>query len=91
MKHLSTILVFHLLLLTGVLNAQQTLENILSADRLPYLKSSRLLQISSFDSTGGNNDRINLHPGEKATIAQMQGPGVITHIWVTIDSRDPHF
>jgi len=78
-------------MLTSLLNAQQSLENILSADRLPYLKSSRLLQISSFDSTGGNNDRINLHPGEKATIAQIQVPGVITHIWVSIDSRDPHF
>ncbi len=84
-------LAFLFLLITNLLNGQETLENILSADRLPYLKSSRLLQISSFDSTGGNNDRINLHPGEKATIAQIQGPGVITHIWVTIDSRDPYF
>ncbi len=70
---------------------QSALDDILSPARLPYLKPSKLIQISSHDTTGGNNDRISLQPGEKATIAQMQGPGVITRIWVTIDSRDPYF
>jgi len=71
--------------------AQSVLEKILSPAQLPVLKPSRLYQISSYDTTGGNNDRISLQPGETAVIAQLQGPGVITRIWVTIDSRDPYF
>lgn len=82
-----------ILILIYVLSAraQSSLDNLLSPGRLPYLKNSTFVQISSFDSTGGNNDRINLLEGQKATIAEMEGPGVITRIWVTIDSRDPHF
>ncbi|MBN2366833.1 MAG: DUF2961 domain-containing protein, partial [Calditrichaeota bacterium] len=71
--------------------AQSEIENLLDPSRLPYLKNSRFYQISSYDTTGGNNDRINLLDGQKATIAQMEGPGVITRIWITIDSRDPYF
>ena len=80
-----------ILLIFTSLAAQTTLDNILSPARLPYLKNSTLKQISSFDSTGGNNDRINLLDGQTATIAEMKGPGVITRIWITIDSRDPFF
>jgi len=80
-----------LTIINSTLFAQSALENLLSPGRLPYLKQSKLIQISSFDKTGGNNDRINLQVGEQATIAEMQGPGVITRIWITIDSRDPYF
>ncbi|MBN1543165.1 DUF2961 domain-containing protein [candidate division KSB1 bacterium] len=50
-----------------------------------------MIQVSSHDTTGGNNDRINLLDGETAVIADLQGPGRIVRIWITIDSRDPHF
>jgi hypothetical protein len=71
--------------------AQAQLEELLSPGSLPYLKKSKLVQVSSYDTTGGNNDRINIHPGKTAEIFNAEGPGVITRIWVTIDSRDPHF
>lgn len=58
---------------------------------MDYMEKGRLLQVSSYDTTGGNNDRINIHPGDTATIFRAEGPGVISRIWVTIDSRDPHF
>ena len=80
-----------LLGLSAMLSAQSVLDNILSPSRLPYLKKSKMIQISSYDRSGGNNDRINLKIGETATIAEMEGPGVITRIWITIDSRDPYF
>jgi hypothetical protein len=67
------------------------LENCISLGRLPYLKAGKMIQVASFDSTGGNNDRINIHAGKTATIAELKGPGVITRIWLTIDSRDPYF
>ncbi len=89
MKKILT-LILPLVLCGGILS-QSSLDNILSPSRLPYLKNSKLIQISSYDTTGGNNDRINLLDGQIATIAEMKGPGVITRIWVTIDSRDPFF
>lgn len=58
---------------------------------LDYVEKGTLLQVSSYDTTGGNNDRINIHAGETATIFRRSGPGVISRIWITIDSRDPHF
>ena len=75
----------------GPQNKEDELTRILSESQLPYLRSSRLMQTSSHDTTGGNNDRINIHRGQTATIFNRQGPGVITRIWVTIDSRDPYF
>lgn len=41
-------------------------------------------RISSFDRTGGNNDRISIEPGETAVLAEIEGPAAIHHIWVTI-------
>lgn len=75
-----------LILLTGNLWAQ-------SDDNIPLeqLKPYKMIQVSSHDTTGGNNDRINLQIGETATIADLPGPGRIVRIWITIDSRDPWF
>lgn len=41
-------------------------------------------RVSSFDRTGGNDDRLNIPPGETVTLAEIPGPGAIHHIWVTI-------
>jgi len=69
----------------------QSLDNILSPSRLPYLKSSRLIQISSYDRTGGNADFVPIPPGGTARLADIQGPGVIVQFWVTIGAKDPYF
>ncbi len=53
----------------------------------PGVKS---LRISSFDTSGGNNDRLErIAPGERRTLADIKGPGQITHIWVTIAPPPP--
>ena len=42
-------------------------------------------RISSTDQTGGNRDHLEpFEPGEKRTIAQINGTGIINHIWITI-------
>lgn len=54
---------------------------------LARLKSYTQERISSYDRTGANDDggRANpITPGEARTIGDVQGPGVITHIWITI-------
>ena len=80
-------------LLTGasVAHSQSELENILSPARLPYLKDSRLIQIASTDTSGGNNDYIVIKDSATAVLADIRGPGVITQFWVTISSPDKYF
>ncbi len=50
----------------------------------PAFESHR---ISSFDRTGGNDDRLSIEPGETKVLAEIQGPGAITHLWNTIDAE----
>jgi len=63
----------------------------LSSSGLANIRDAKYVQVSSYDTTGGNNDRINIHAGKKVVIFDETGPGMITRIWITIDSRDPHF
>lgn len=50
---------------------------------LIYQKDSLRKRISSYDKTGGNDDRIYLLPNETRVIADIKGTGLITHIWMT--------
>jgi hypothetical protein len=47
-------------------------------------------RVSSFDRTGGNNDRLeDIADGEKRTLFEVDGAGMITHIWITIAPPPP--
>jgi hypothetical protein len=91
MNRHSGFLIMLILLAASVCGAQPSLDNILSPSRLPYLKQSKLIQISSNDTSGGNSDFIHIASGATASLADIQGPGVVTMIWVTIASSDPYF
>lgn len=67
------------------------LSRLLSPAMLPYLKPSKHILVSSTDKLRGNNDRISLAPGQRATILNVSGPGIINRIWITLDSRDPDY
>ncbi len=41
-------------------------------------------RVSSYDPSGGNRDSWIIEPGQKATLADIQGPGAIHHLWFTI-------
>jgi hypothetical protein len=43
---------------------------------------------SSWDRTGGNADWVTVEPGQAATLLDVSGAGVVTHIWFTINSED---
>ncbi len=51
---------------------------------LPRLRASIRRRASSWDQTGGNDDRLTIAPGEIVTLANISGAGSINHIWVTI-------
>jgi len=43
---------------------------------------------SSYDRTGGNDDFRKIAPGNTLTLLDDPGPGIITHIWITIASPE---
>ena len=56
---------------------------------LPRLRSSRRRRASSWDKSGGNDDRLTIGPGETATLAEVQGAGCINHLWITVGGDAP--
>jgi hypothetical protein len=61
-------------------------EELFAAARLRDYKARRS---SSWDRTGGNGDAVPVDPGKQATLLDVQGAGVVTHLWFTINSPDP--
>src|SRR3954451_6279480 len=51
---------------------------------LPRLRRTRRRRSSSWDRTGGNEDRATLPPGGTVTMLDVPGAGVVTHIWMTV-------
>lgn len=52
------------------------------------IKSKR---VSSYDRSGNNNDRItHIKDGEKVTLFDVKGAGIINHIWITIAPLQPN-
>lgn len=52
----------------------------------------RAMRESSWDRSGGNVDSIaGIQPGETRVLADLQGPGVISHIWITAASTDMYY
>jgi D-arabinan exo alpha-(1,3)/(1,5)-arabinofuranosidase (non-reducing end) len=59
-----------------------------SLSTLPFLVDARRGRASSYDASGGNADFWMLRPGETRTLADITGPGVFRHIWMTLRSRE---
>ncbi|HZG86593.1 glycoside hydrolase family 172 protein [Paenibacillus sp.] len=47
-------------------------------------RTGKSRRVSSWDRSGRNKDNITVKSGETAVIADIEGPGVIRHIWSTI-------
>ncbi len=56
---------------------------------LARLRSYQTHRSSSWDRTGGNDDSVRVEPGQTATLLEVSGAGVVTHLWFTINSHDP--
>jgi hypothetical protein len=57
---------------------------------LPRAKDYVQKRASSYDRTGGNADSRRIAPGETLTLLDDSGPGLVSHIWFTVASDDPH-
>lgn len=83
MKHISATALLMFFLSTINVTAQQLSNEMYN---LAKIKSGiHNKRVSSTDTTGGNADNIpHILPGEKRTIANISGSGIINHIWITI-------
>ncbi|MGD0479230.1 MAG: glycoside hydrolase family 172 protein [Terracidiphilus sp.] len=61
-------------------------EKLFALSRLRNYKNRRS---SSWDRTGGNADWLRVDQGTAATVLDVTGAGVVTHVWFTINSPDP--
>ncbi len=50
---------------------------------LARIKNAKTKRMSSYDVEGRNRDFWMIEPGEKKVLAEIDGPGCITHIWMT--------
>ena len=52
-------------------------------DKLTQISSAKTGRCSSWDTSGRNGDAWTIKPGETRVLADIKGPGSITHIWMT--------
>lgn len=77
------VVIMFLIFLTNVCLSQTTGGDLFE---LAKIKSDvQTKRVSSYDRTGGNNDRFeHIKAGEKRIIFDVKGAGMINHIWITI-------
>ncbi len=56
---------------------------------LCWMQPNATKRISSYDKTGRNNDFWRIQSGECKKIAEIDGPGCITHIWMAQRGASP--
>jgi len=86
MKKLSALLILCMCILTSLLLAQDPTTWLSS---LPQAKDYVQHRSSSYDRSGGNGDARAVGPAETLTLLDADGPGMVSHVWVTIASDDP--
>src|SRR5579864_1033176 len=57
---------------------------------LPVAREYVQKRASSYDRSGGNFDLRRLPAGETLTLLEDSGPGIITHIWITLTDDGPN-
>jgi hypothetical protein len=55
---------------------------------LALLRNYRTAKASSYDRTGGNGDARRVEPGATLALMEADGPGAISHTWITIAAAD---
>jgi len=88
MKFRTALLCFVFFLVSLTVAAQSD-ANIM-ADLAKIKTGVKSKRVSSYDKSGGNNDRFeNIPDGERRTLFEVEGAGIIRHIWITIAPPPP--
>src|SRR5689334_13613197 len=80
----------YLLVVVSMMTLSAFGESFASLADLPQAKNYVLKRASSYDRSGANADFRTIAPGETLTLLDESGPGLISHIWITIASGDTH-
>lgn len=76
------------LLIPEQTEAQQTDNDLFNLTKLKTGITSK--RVSSYETNGGNRDRFeDIEPGEKRTLFEVEGAGIVNHIWITIAPAPP--
>ncbi|MDO4272202.1 MAG: DUF2961 domain-containing protein [Eubacteriales bacterium] len=59
-----------------------------SLSTIAVARDSKRMRESSYDRSGGNDDRVHIQPGETFTICDIKAAGCINHIWFTLANDD---
>ncbi|MBX7257882.1 MAG: DUF2961 domain-containing protein [Candidatus Hydrogenedentes bacterium] len=59
------------------------------SSHLERISAARSRRVSSWDRTGANDDCIRIEPGETRVLADIAGPGRITHLYMTMIQPHP--
>ena len=46
---------------------------------------------SSWDRTGANADHVVVAPGEAHAVLDVEGAGVVRHVWITVNTENPNY
>jgi len=81
-----------LLCLFAISSRSALLDTLLLGDG-SFLKDATPMRASSSDPNweNGNGDARYIAPKQTFTLAELKGPGIITHIWFTIWAEDKYF
>ena len=58
---------------------------------LAQLHDASSRRLSSWDRSGGNDDRLHVQPGQRVGLGRVDRPGVVRHIWMTVASPEQHY
>jgi len=68
-------------------------QSVSSGDEIWQLRDYSSERMSSYDRTGANDDgnwQNQIKAGETRTLGEVEGPGIIRHMWITIASDEPY-
>jgi len=83
------LLIAFLLLACGVAAAQEPGNDLLDSLGLARLKDYTASRVSSDNRyVFSNDDSKRIMPGETLVMANLEGPGMVTHIWVTVADNE---
>ena len=83
---LQGVLIFLLLWCAGKVNAQE--EGWISG--LTHQQTYTMHRSSSRELTGANADARAVTPGQTFTVLDTDGPGMISHVWFTLNDSEPY-
>jgi hypothetical protein len=87
MRHI--LLVLFLLLTSASLLAQTPATGVIDPLTLPRVKNFSAYRTSSNNIlVASNDDSKHPVPGETVVLADLQGPGIVTHIWLTVADNE---